>query len=160
MVASPQPVTGEPRRRPFGVVVVAVIQVAVVLLTLGVWISGARLPWDGPLTDMLRDTGLAHLAALTYVVIAVAAAVGLWLIRSWGWLLMLAVVTIGLAFDIAAWWRGSHDDLVLAFYMRMTFDVVSAFYLNSAAVRDTFARRPPTPAPGPVSTSAAGRVDP
>jgi hypothetical protein len=140
--------------------VVAVVQVAVVLLTLGVWLTGARLPWDGPLTDMLRDTGLAHVAALVYVGISIGAAVGLWLIRSWGWILMLAVVTLGLAFDIAAWWRGSPGDHEIQFYLRMTFDVVSAFYLNSSAVRNTFATRDTTPRPGPVSTSSAGRVEP
>ena len=58
------------------------------------------------------------------------------------------------------WLSNATEDRQLALYLRMGFDVVSAFYLNSSSVQRAFSERKPAPRPPIASTESAGRVDP
>jgi hypothetical protein len=160
MDATTSAATNPHRRRPFGVTVVALVQLAAVLIGVGAWLTADRLPWHGPLTDLVRDVSWVRVAAVGYMVLAVLAAIGLWRVRTWGWILALVVVSLSLALDIVSWWRGVAEERDLPFYGRMCLDVVSAFYLNSSGVRRAFIGPPKEPSPAVVGTASAGRIDP
>jgi hypothetical protein len=159
-IRSPIPAEPAPvRHRPFGVLVVALIQLATVVLALVATVFAWTLPWDGVLMAYLQEHAWARMlfgAAGIGVVIAV---IGMWRLQRWGWSLMVALVGLSLLLDLLAWWR-TGSETSLAAYLRLGMDVVSAFYLNTKAVQDAF--RPPRPSTRkPIAgTESAGRVDP
>jgi hypothetical protein len=148
-----------PRRRPFGVLVVALIQLSSVGFAVIAGLTSWDVPWEGLVTTYLQEHAWARLVVLTMAIVVVVAAVGMWRLRYWGWALMVSLVGISLLLDLLTWWR-SGSEANLATYVRLTLDVVCAFYLNTTAVQDAF-RSPPEPASRPVAgTRSAGRVDP
>lgn len=155
-------VTIEPeqaRQRPFGVLVVALIQMGTVALVLIGALSAWALPWEGVFTTYLADNGWARVAILVVGASVLVAVIGLWRLRYWGWALMVAIVGVSLVLDLTTWWRAP-DAVGLALYARLALDVVSAFYLNTRAVQDAFRRAPLEP-PEPIAgTRSAGRIEP
>lgn len=157
-VPPPEPAT-PPRKRPFGVLVVALIQLAAVAIPLAIALTSSTMPWEGVLVTYLQDHSWARAVILGLSVLVVVAVVGMWRLRYWGWAIMVSLVGISLVLDIAAWWR-TGPETGLAAFVRLAMDVVCAFYLNTRAVQDAF-RRPTLPAYAPVAnTQSAGRVDP
>jgi hypothetical protein len=147
------------RQRPFGVLVVALIQVGTVALVLIGALSAWVLPWEGVFTTYLVDNSWARLVILLVGAAALVAVVGMWRLRYWGWALMVALVGVSLVLDLTTWWRAPAE-AGLALYGRLTLDVVSAFYLNTRAVQDAFRREPVEP-PEPIAgTRSAGRIEP
>ena len=147
------------RRRPFGVLVVALIQLATVVLALVVTVLGWTLPWEGVLMTFLQEHAWARIVFAGAGVAVVVAVVGMWRLERWGWALMVSLVGLSLLLDLLTWWR-TGSETTLATYLRMGLDVVSAFYLNTSAVQDAF-RAPRTRDRPPIaSTDSAGRVDP
>lgn len=147
------------RRRPFGVLVVAFVQLGTVVLALVGMFTSWAMPWEGTLVVYLQDHSWARFAILTFGAAVVAAAFGMWQLRYWGWALMVSLVGVSLVFDLVNWWEaGGHPGNPL--YLRLLLDVVSAFYLNTSAVQDAFrAHREPV-ARAAAGTGSAGRVDP
>jgi len=148
-----------PHRRPFGVIVVALLQLGTVVVAFGSYLSGIDLPWEGTLATLLADHSWARVGILLFALLVVVAAAGMWRLRKWGWALMISLVGLSLALDVSMWFSNASQDRQLALYLRMGFDVVSAFYLNSAAVQSAFhGDQTGDPAPA-ATTSSAGRVD-
>jgi hypothetical protein len=149
----------QPRRRPFGVLVVALIQLVTLGVVLIAVVSSWELPWEGVAVTYLQDHAWARLLIGAAGVAVVVAVIGMWRLEYWGWALMVSLVGLSLLLDLATWWRDG-SSTSLASYVRLTLDVVAAFYLNTSAVQHAF--RPPTrPAARAVAgTSSAGRVDP
>jgi hypothetical protein len=156
----------ELRRRPFGVIVVALLQLGTVLLAIVSYVGNIQLPWEGALSELLVEHQWARVGLLLFGVLVVLAAIGMWRLRRWGWALMITLVGLSLALDITMWWRSAVEDRSIPLYLRMAFDVVSAFYLNSSAVQVAFREgsnpdpaHPETRSPA-ETTSSAGRIDP
>ncbi|MFN8517796.1 MAG: hypothetical protein U0667_00080 [Chloroflexota bacterium] len=160
--ASSQPVppgTPAERRRPFGVLVVALIQLGTIGFALLGTLASWAMPWEGTLVVYLQEHAWARGAILLFGVAVLAAVVGMWQLRYWGWALMVSLVGVSLLLDLTTWWQAS-DDAPIALYARLALDVVSAFYLNTSAVQDAF-RTPVETMPRPIAgTESAGRVDP
>lgn len=147
------------RRRPFGVLVVALIQLATVVFALVVALAGWTLPWEGVLMSFLQEHTWARVVFAAAGVAVVVAVIGMWQLRHWGWALMVSLVGLSLLLDLVTWWRMGAET-TLATYLRLAMDVVSAFYLNTKAVQDAF-RPPQEPDRKPIAgTGSAGRVDP
>ena len=91
--------------------------------------------------------------------LVVLAAAGMWRLRPWGIALMISLVGLSLVVDLTIWAVDTGQDRQLALYLRMLFDVVSAFYLNSSSVQAAFREPPPAARPA-ASTASAGRVEP
>ncbi len=146
------------RRRPFGVLVVAFIQLATVVSALVGLLTSWTMPWEGTLAVYLQDHSWARLAIMSFGAAVVVAAIGMWQLRSWGWALMVSLVGVSLVFDLVNWWEsGGQPGNPL--YLRLLLDVVSAFYLNTSAVQDAF-RPHRDPVARPITgTGSAGRVD-
>ncbi len=150
------------RHRPFGVLVVALLQLFTVGIAAFGFFAQVTIPWQGTFLRALQDHDLARGAVASFAVLVVVAAIGMWWIRYWGWALMLALVGLALVLDLATWWVISGTERDLALYARMLLDVVCAFYLNTAAVQDAFRKAPPgdrLPVPV-VATDGAGSIAP
>jgi hypothetical protein len=149
------------RRRPFGVLVVALLQLFTVGIAMLGFFAHITIPWQGAFIRVLQDNGLARGAIVTFAVLVVVAAVGMWALRYWGWALMLTLVGLALVLDLTTWWLVSGPERDLPLYARMLLDVVCAFYLNSSAVQDAFRKTPHgdhMPAPV-VATDSAGSTE-
>ena len=149
-----------PGRRPFGVIVVALLQLGTVAVALVAYLSDIRLPWESVASALLAEHAWARLGVVIFGILVVVAAVGMWRLHRWGWALMITLVATSLVLDLTMWLSDATEDRQLALYLRMGFDVVSAFYLNSSSVQRAFSERKPTPRPPNASTESAGRVDP
>jgi hypothetical protein len=152
--------TIKPRRRPLGVIVVALIQLGTIAVALVSYFSDITLPWEGAFAQALSQHSWARVAILLFGLLVVVAAVSMWYLRPWGLALMISLVGLSLVLDIVTWAGQGDQDRQLVFYLRMATDVVCAFYLNSSAVQTAF-HGGQTGDPAPMeTTSAAGRVDP
>jgi len=141
------------RRRPFGVLVVALIQLGTVAFSLLGMLSAWAMPWEGILVVYLQEHAWARSAILTLGGVVLVAVVGLWQLRYWGWALMVSLVGVSLLLDLTNWWE-SGGDATPALYLRLGLDVVSAFYLNTRAVQEAFRGTP-----GPTLVAAEPLTD-
>jgi hypothetical protein len=147
------------RRRPFGVLVVALIQLATVIFALVVALAGWTLPWEGVLMTYLQEYAGARIVFAGAGVAVLIAVIGMWRLEHWGWALMVSLVGLSLLLDLLTWWQ-TGAGTSLATFLRLGLDVVSAFYLNTKAVQDAF-RPPREPSKRPIAgTASAGRGDP
>jgi hypothetical protein len=149
------PVSTQRHRRPFGVLVVAAVQIIRAALLIGQlfgfgisveWLkTSAQIP-DPPSGTpefvISRGLGIALVAAT--VVIAFGLLAG----RRWGWVGAIILSGLALAFAIGAWWDGRPT------YLSMLINVIAVFYLNQREVRATFEE------PAPASEASRGRVLP
>lgn len=140
--------------------VVALLQLGTVVVALVSYLSGIALPWEGAAEALLAEEGWARAGIVLFGILVVIAAIGMWRLRRWGWALMISLVGVSLALDLAMWFGNAAEDRHLALYVRMCFDIVSAFYLNSSSVQTAFSERPTSDKPVGTSTESAGRVEP
>lgn len=148
------------RRRPFGVLVVALIQLGTIAFALLGTLASWVMPWEGTLVVYLQEHSWARAAILVFGLAVLVAVIGMWQLRYWGWALMVSLVGVSLLLDLTNWWQlGSAAPLAL--FVRLGLDVVSAFYLNTSAVQDAYRARPAEDTAAPIAgTRSAGRVDP
>jgi hypothetical protein len=152
--------TTAPRHRPFGVIIVALLQLGTIAVALVSYLTNITLPWEGAFAQALNEHSWARAVISLFALLVVLAAVGMWRLRPWGLALMISLVGLALVLDIATWSSQRDQDRQLLFYIRMAMDVVCAFYLNSATVRHAF-EDGPTGTPAAIETTdSAGRVDP
>jgi hypothetical protein len=120
--------------RPFGIWVICALLVLNALSLMGALAGRFPEQWDwlvtaGPLDDRSR------LLVALGIVMAIAAAIGLWLLYRWGWVLAMLLIGGILLANLLLWWEGHPN------YFRMAMGVIGAFYLNSTGVRQLFERR-------------------
>lgn len=119
------------KRRPWGIWVVVGLQIALAITLLPVFAES--FPGVSPiggvaLDDLWRDIYLAWAA------INVLAALWLWTLSRRGWVLVMVLVGIGLTSNLFLWSTGQPN------WVRMAIQALTAFYLNSAPVRELFER--------------------
>lgn len=121
------------RRRPLGIWIITILQLGLAgTIALSV-VTGmdlfSALP-ESRLPDEYRPLYVA------WVLIAGIAAVLLWRLSHRGWALTMLLTGLSLLANLVLWWNGD------PYWTRMAIQAVVAFYLNSAAVRELFLRRP------------------
>lgn len=126
MTAAGERIERESVGLPFGVVVIAVIQVV-----RAVYSAGLLLRADLSM-DYVRETGYIDLASLVLDVFCVAIAGGLLQLHRWAWVLIMFVLAVDMSFGLWRYYEGSPS------YVRMALNVVAIFYLNSRDVRHAF----------------------
>jgi hypothetical protein len=124
------------RTRPAGIWVIVVIELANAAITLLDVLTDIHLVAGGA-GKLARDSDVLRLVVLGWSGLIILAAVALWLLIRRGWVLMMLLVGVALAFNLALWWA----DPGRTEWLRLALNVVAAFYLNSAQVRDLFIRR-------------------
>ena len=132
---------GTRRRRPFGVVLIALF------LVLDAALAIAQRVFDlgsGTRQDIFADAdGRISLVIIGLVELRLIAAVGLWTGWRRGWVLTMLLVGISLTLNLWLYWNGQH------LFLRMAIDVVLALYLNQGAVREFFDGMPSSPSQAP-----------
>lgn len=140
------------RKHPVAVTVVAAITlgagllvVAFVLAALGpggLWeeVRNAPLFGDRPtiLSLGLTETGDQFFRAviqLTFGVVTIALSIGLFNVRRWAWVGLMAWTGLNLALNLVRYWYKQPD------YLAMLFDVIVIFTLNLAEVQEAFGIR-------------------
>ncbi|HEX5013420.1 MAG TPA: hypothetical protein VFV72_04600 [Candidatus Limnocylindrales bacterium] len=137
------PVQADPRRRPFGVLVVAAIQIIRAALLIGQllgyrigvdWLRmSAQVPEPAPGTVAFAlSRGLAIALILSSLVVALGLLSG----RRWGWIGAIILSGLALALALGAWLDGAPT------YISMAINVVAVFYLNQREVRAAFEETP------------------
>jgi hypothetical protein len=113
----------EKRRRPLGVVILAVVQLLyAVFCVLSV-------------TDLNIEIDLRFLpdeAAPFLALFSLALAVGLWLLQRWAWNVMMLWTGLGLTADLVDYVRGDPH------YVQMLVSMIVVFYLNLRSVQYAF----------------------
>jgi hypothetical protein len=135
------------RRRPLGVVLIAVFLVVDAALALAEHTFNLG---TGTRQDIFATQG-DRVSALIIglVILRLVAAAGLWLGWRRGWVLTMLLVGASLVIDLWLYWNGQ------PLYLRMAMDVVVALYLNQKAVREFFEGKPSKAAPTPADAPAA-----
>lgn len=114
-----------------GVRIVALLLVLGAVVTVAPHVLPVPEQLDVVFGPLARDQG-GWVPAFTWSVVAVAAAVLLLVGARAGWVLTMLVTGFGLAIDLLRWWNGTPSHITLA------IGVLTAFYLNSRAVRSAF----------------------
>ena len=121
--------------RPVGIWIIVVLQifnavVAIVDVVAGTDLSGGQLGPKVAANPIVRGVVLGWASALIF------ATVSLFLLRRRGWALMMLLVGVSLLAHLLIYW-GDH---AATQRLSMAVAAVTAFYLNSAAVRGLFLR--------------------
>jgi hypothetical protein len=121
------------RDRPAGIWVIVVLELVNAVITLLDLLTGVHLLSGG--ASQIADANNAfRLFAVAWSVLVIVAAVALWLLSRRGWALMMVLVGVALAANLLIWWF----DPAKTEWLRMSLNVIVAFYLNSAQVRNLF----------------------
>jgi hypothetical protein len=139
-----------PRRRPFGVVVLALIHLVFGALGLAA-VAGVADARPGSGTAVLLEAlgNLNDLVAILAIV-AFLIAIGLWRLDRWAWYVAMLWTGLGLAFQILLY-LGGHAN-----FGHMAIYVVEAFYLNQREVKDVFRLQPTRLAPVVLEDDRSG----
>lgn len=127
-----QPVAERHARLSFGVLVLALFQLALGIYWLAALFGIQVGPQDGMPGQLVAGGENGRLAVVLFGGVRVLAAFGLLLRLRAAWALVMLLTGLGLASSIAGYAIGKPDDL------RLLFEVVSAFYLNQPGVRLAF----------------------
>lgn len=95
----------------------------------------------GTAPNALSAASALVISQLVVAPLRLAAAVGLWRIHHWAWLLTMILLASTLAFEIIAFFLAQPNVLM------MVLGVVTVFYLNQHGVQDLFADRETRVAP-------------
>jgi hypothetical protein len=118
------------RTRPLGIVVIVVFE----LINAGSFLLGAN-----GIVPSLGESGLSRMSELgdagrvaadVIGVLAIIAAIGLWLLSRRAWVLTMALVGVALVFGLYSWWLGEPN------HLRLLLNAIMALYLNQSAVRE------------------------
>ncbi len=123
---------GQGRRRPFGVVLLAGLWIIYGSLAI-LYLVEREVPVIG-IARLFDGLGLRTAVHSALAVLAAISAVGLWFLRSWGWITSMLLAGVNLAVEIALYFLGvPHYG-----YPYLAVAVVIAFYLNLREVRGRF----------------------
>jgi uncharacterized membrane protein (DUF2068 family) len=131
--------------RPFGlkaIIALQIVQAFGSFVYIGLLVASDPLLQaqllDVPLTvDAVAPTGVLITAGLIAVVglTRLIAAIGLWRLRQWAWLLTMVQMAVAMTIDAVAYFRGHPS------YFSMMLNVVMVFYLNQREVIERFETR-------------------
>ena len=124
------------RSRPAGIVVIVVLELVNAAITLLDLLTDVHL-LNGGAGSIANGSEPFRLLAIAWSGLTVIAAVALWLLSRRGWALMMVLVGIALAVNLAIWWT----DPAKTEWLRLALNIIAAFYLNSAQVRGLFITR-------------------
>ncbi len=118
-----------PSKRPFGVTLIAIIQLLnAVALGVSVILDRSILP------DDLEDATAFRAAWLVEAGVGVVIAAGLWTLRRWAWTATMVWVGLNMAWALHSYFE---DDPA---YPMMVGSLVQVFYLNQREVQRAFQR--------------------
>jgi hypothetical protein len=117
--------------RPFGVALLSVLWIGYGGLAILSLLDVPNIPLAA-MARVVQSFGLADVVHGGLAVIAAITALGLWFMRSWGWVLGMLLAGVGLAFDVYVYYQGQPA------FAYMVLGVAIVFYLNQGDVRGRF----------------------
>jgi uncharacterized membrane protein (DUF2068 family) len=127
-------------QRPFGLkAIVALLLVqaiaGAVMVAAYFFENQLSLAQLGTATNALSAASALVISQLLFAPLRLAAAIGLWRLHHWAWLLTMILLAYTLAFEIVAFFLAQPN------FLMMVLGVVTVFYLNQREVQDLFADR-------------------
>ena len=112
------------RKRPFGVVAIATVQIInAVSVVLRLQFRADDLP------AFIATASNAEIAILIFGTVGLVAAFGLWRLSRWGWLATMLWAGLNLATSLVAYYQGTPH------YVSMAMSVIAVLYLNQRDVQ-------------------------
>lgn len=121
--------------RPAGIWIIVCLQIFNASIAIVDVITGSKLS-GGELAQMTSGNELLRAAVLIWSGLVLTATISLFLLKRRGWALMMLLVGVSLLAHLVTWWNEPANTQ----WLSMGVVVLTAFYLNSAAVRQLFLR--------------------
>ena len=132
MVKNKEPV----RKRPFGVIVLIVLQV---ILILGIVADLVMVQRGQPSAihylQGFEDTVFFQPLEIATSLYLIGVAIGLWRLQRWAWIIMMIQLGVSMSVNLWLYFNGNPA------YLPMLFQVIMVFYLNQTEVQQAFARK-------------------
>jgi hypothetical protein len=121
-------------KRPFGVTVIAVLQV-VAAPTAGITVALS----ESPLGIGRAYDEFTNVAGPVFSILGIVIAVGLWRLQRWAWIATMLWFGLSMAGTLLGYRNGEPN------YPLMVIEIITVFYLNQRDVQQAFrSRRSPT----------------
>ena len=122
------------RKRPFGVVVIIILQILGFLSLAGdiLGLPLSQLPAVFPIKWYAGDSNFALIIGGAILTWQLALAIGLWFLKRWAWFLIMIQLGISMAVCLWVYSQG------LQLYVYMIINVIMVFYLNQSDVQHAF----------------------
>ena len=121
------------RKRPFGVIVIIVLQlVSVAGAALDIYLTYNGIT-DAIFTQTVHTGGIPTFN-LVAIVLGLVISFGLWQLKRWAWFLVMVQLGISMAGGLWLYTQGN------PYYSNMVIDVIAVFYLNQREVQQAFER--------------------
>lgn len=89
-----------------------------------------------PSRQQFEELGYLETAGFVVALTGLATSIGLWLLRRWAWVAIMAVLGIDMAIDLYGYVNDSPA------YASMVLSVIAVFYMNQYDVRQAFGYLP------------------
>jgi hypothetical protein len=123
------------KRRPFGLKAIITLQIVQAILGVALFVlfninnPDLQADLERDVRELLR---LPLTLYLIFAILRIPAAIGLWRYQRWAWVLTMTLITVSMALDIVAFFRGR------PLYLSMFLNVIMVFYLNLQEVQELF----------------------
>lgn len=129
-------------KRPFGVVVIIVLQIMGFLSLAGdiIGLPLSELPSVVPIRWYADASNFALIIGGIMLAWQLILAIGLWLLKRWAWFLIMVQLGLSMAVCLWVYFQG------VQLYIYMLINVIMVFYLNQSEVQHAFGHnRKPRP---------------
>jgi hypothetical protein len=116
------------RRRPFGVMLITVLWLVYATLAVLFLLDRPHVEVSG-IARIFAGVGLVAATHAALAGLALVSAIGLWLLKPWGWVASMLLAGVNLAVEIVSYFLG------MPAFSYLAVGVVIAFYLNLGEVR-------------------------
>lgn len=122
------------RRRPFGVIVIIVLQILGFMSLAGdiIGLPLSELPSIIPIRLYADASNFAFAVGGVILAWQLTLAIGLWLLKRWAWFLVM--IQLGVSMAVCLWAYAQDVQL----YIYMLLNVIMVFYLNQSEVQHAF----------------------
>lgn len=125
------------RKRPFGLQAIIVLQL-IQLIVWGMFFYTVFFSELGAvITEFVDVASVSYLIQIASNILLIVALPGLWLLKRWGWILLMIQLGISLSMGIWQFFEGNPNDVT------MFLNVFIVFYLNQREVQALFEKKQP-----------------
>lgn len=125
------------RKRPFGLIAIIILQ-TIQALAWAVLLYALTVPdYAAAIEAFLDISTVAYAVQMASVLLLLVALPAVWLLKRWGWILLMLQLGISLSMGIWQYVDGAPN------YLTMVLNVFTVFYLNQRDVQQLFEKAKP-----------------
>lgn len=132
------------RKRPFGLIAIIILQTVQAVAWAGLLYAYTRPELTEEIEAFLDISSVAYAVQIGSMLLLLVALPAVWLLKRWGWILLMLQLGISLSMGIWQFFDGAPN------YLIMVLNVFIVFYLNQRDVQQLFEKEAP-----PVEQSEA-----